>query len=252
MDDDEGNPSHKAQEAYTFEYMQNINDPFVLAVVAEDAAACTGVLVALGGIGATYITGNVMFDAAASIVVGGLLASVAVLLVKSNQKFLLRASIEPETEQSIKNLLLARPAIEAVHSVQTQWLGPSEFVFKAEFDVDGTVLAARLYNQYEKLFLDAASSGTLEEELPVLLALHAEDVTLLMEAEVRAAESEIQTAYPAAQWVELEADSIMSRGFSAVESQSRKLEEVEMRQALSEVGAVLAQKVQSASDAKKT
>ena len=81
--------------------------------------------------------------------------------------------------------------------------------------------------------------------------LHAEDVTLLMEAS-EAAESEIQTAYPAAQWVELEADSIMSRGFSAVESQSRKLEEVEMRQALSEVGAVLAQKVQSASDAKKT
>ena len=180
-----------------------------------------------------------MYDAAASVAVGGILASVAVMLVKSNQKFLLGASIEPETEQSIKNLLLARPAIEAVHSVQTQWLGPSEFVFKAEFDVDGTVPAARLYSQYEKLFLEAERSGKLQEELPVLLALHAEDVTLLMEAEVRAAEAEIQAAYPAAQWVELEADSLMSRGFSAVENTSRKMEELEMRQALNEVSQVL-------------
>ena len=48
---------------------------------------------------------------------------------------------------------MGRPAIEAVHSVQSQWVGPAAFNFKAEVDFDGTISAQ--LKQYEPIFLKA-------------------------------------------------------------------------------------------------
>lgn len=44
----------------------------------------------------------------------------------------------------IRKLLLARPGIDNVQSVQSQWIGPYTFAYKAEVDFDGTYLAAKL------------------------------------------------------------------------------------------------------------
>ena len=54
-----------------------------------------------------------------------------------------------------------------------------------------------------------ASSGSsgLEEDLPVLLAWYAEDVTRLVEKEVKDAEFEIRARFPEAAFIELEPDS---------------------------------------------
>lgn len=70
-------------------YLRKQRDPFVLAVVMEDFAACTGVLIAAAGIGLTHVTGEVFWDSAASVGVGALLGAVAIRLVRMNQQFLL-------------------------------------------------------------------------------------------------------------------------------------------------------------------
>jgi hypothetical protein len=44
----------------------------------------------------------------------------------------------------IRKLLMARPGIDNVQSVQSQWIGPYTFAYKAEVDFDGTYLAAKL------------------------------------------------------------------------------------------------------------
>ncbi|ETV65527.1 hypothetical protein, variant 3 [Aphanomyces astaci] len=127
-----------------YQHITDIKDPFMLAVVLEDSAACTGVLIALAGIGASYVTGNPVWDSAASIGIGFLLGGVAVSLIRMNQRFLLGQSVDPEVEQGIKALLLSRPSIDNVYAVQSQWVGPSTFSFKAEVDFDGTYMAAQL------------------------------------------------------------------------------------------------------------
>ena len=119
-------------------------DPFMMAVLLEDAAACAGVLLAGAGIGLAQCTGVVAWDPLASIAIGGLLGGVAVHLVRLNQRFLMGKSIEPEMELEIREMLLARPGIDAVHAVQSQWVGPKTFSFKAEVDFDGTFLAAQV------------------------------------------------------------------------------------------------------------
>ena len=48
------------------QHIRGITDPFVMAVLMEDTAACTGVLLATFGIGMTEMTNNVMWDVGSS------------------------------------------------------------------------------------------------------------------------------------------------------------------------------------------
>ncbi|KDO16413.1 hypothetical protein SPRG_18062 [Saprolegnia parasitica CBS 223.65] len=194
----------KPKDVSLYEHVKTIKDPFMMAVLLEDLAACTGVVIALGGIGASYVTGNPFWDSAASIGIGCLLGGVAVSLIRMNQRFLLGQSVDAEIEQGIKALLLSRPSIDNVYAVQSQWVGPSTFSFKAEVDFDGTYMAAQLLEIYKPVFLEAKD---LKADLPLLLAWYAEDVTRLVEKEVQEVEAEIRALYPEAAFIELEPDS---------------------------------------------
>eukprot|EP00946_MAST-07B_sp_MAST-7B-sp1_P002141 g2141.t1 len=189
------------------DYCKQIRDPFVMAVLLEDVAATTGVLVAIGGIGMTSLTDNSAFDSIASIGVGSLLGGVAVYLARMNQRFLLGQAIDQPVEDSIRGIILSRPSIEAVHSVQSQWMGPSAFSFKAEVDFDGTYPAARLLKTYTPVFEDIAARGTMRADLPVVLGWYAEDVTRILETEVKEVEASIRDKFPDAAYIELEPDS---------------------------------------------
>ncbi|CAK4104288.1 unnamed protein product [Aphanomyces euteiches] len=79
--------STKPKELSLYQHIKNIKDPFMLAVVLEDSAACTGVVIALAGIGASYLTGNPLWDSAASIGIGCLLGGVAISLIRMNQRY---------------------------------------------------------------------------------------------------------------------------------------------------------------------
>ncbi|ETW02695.1 hypothetical protein, variant 6 [Aphanomyces invadans] len=87
-----------------YQHIKDIKDPFMLAVVLEDSAACTGVFIALAGIGASYVTGNPVWDSAASIGIGCLLGGVAVSLIRMNQRFLLGQSVDPGTCTSFPSI----------------------------------------------------------------------------------------------------------------------------------------------------
>ena len=190
-----------------YDFTTKIRDPFVMAVLLEDMAATTGVLIAVGGIGLTYWTGSPMFDALASCGVGITLGAVAIYLARMNQRFLLGQAIDTEIVSGIRRIILARPSIQAVHSIQTQWLGPSAFSFKAEVDFDGTYPAANLMTGYAPMFQDMQIRNTMEEDLPVVLGWYAEDVTRILETEVKEVEKEIRAAFPDAAYIELEPDS---------------------------------------------
>ena len=126
------------------QYIRNIRDPTMQAVLMEDAAACVGVGVAVLGIGAAQYTGIALFDALAGMGVSCLLGGMGLYLARLNQKYLMGQSVEKDITDGIKKLLLARRSVDEVHSVQSQWVGPYSFSYKAEIDFDGTYIAARL------------------------------------------------------------------------------------------------------------
>ncbi|KAG5183252.1 cation efflux family-domain-containing protein [Tribonema minus] len=195
-------------------HLKKVRDPATLSILFEDGAACLGVLTAAAGIGLSQYYQNPVYDALGGVVVAGLLGCVGYALANVSYGYLIGKSVDSDTVDGIYAILMARPGIENVKSVQSQYIGPYTFSYKAEIDFDGTYLAAQLIPHYESLFNDLKSASDPASELHVLLALYAEDVARVIEREVKAAEAAIRETYPEAAFIELEPDSSKTDKFA--------------------------------------
>eukprot|EP01027_Heterolobosea_sp_BB2_P016294 GEZU01023199.1.p1 GENE.GEZU01023199.1~~GEZU01023199.1.p1 ORF type:complete len:268 (+),score=44.70 GEZU01023199.1:99-902(+) len=188
-------------------YLRSLNDPFVVSVLLEDLTACAGVLVAGAGITAASMTGNMQWDGIASCGVGGLLGLFALTLVRMNRAFLIGKSIDADTENAIQKIIRSRKSIEAVYAVQSQWVGPSAFSYKAEIDFNGHYFAKQLQDLgYNDPFLKIESP----QQLTKLLSWYTDDVITLVEREIDDIEHEIRSVYPQAVYIDLELSSTLS------------------------------------------
>lgn len=217
---------NKPDNVTLFKHIYNLRDPATLAILLEDGAACLGVVMAIGGLGLTQAFDMPIYDALAGVGIGGLLASMGVILVRVNHRFLLGQSVDKEIRVGIEKILLNRKSIDAVHSVQSQWTGAETFSFKAEVDFDGTFLAAKLMPRYQQEFAEARS--TLDQDLRVLLSWYAEDVMRTVEREVRSIEAEIRKEYPGAQYIELEPMSKDADRFAIDDGLEASLKRIEI------------------------
>lgn len=121
----------------TVRYVFNSSDATLRAVFAEDFAALIGLVIAGAGIAVHQITGNAVFDAAGSILIGVLLAVVAVVLIERNRYFLVGAASSLELRRKAGRTLLARPEIERVTYLHLEYVGPNRLFLVAEVDLAG-------------------------------------------------------------------------------------------------------------------
>lgn len=99
-------------------------DPTTYTVLAEDSAALAGLVVAGLGIYFSHRLGMPELDGAASVVIGLLLAGVAVLLIRQAHGLLIGEGIRPETARAIRELAMAQPSVEEVGHVLSMYVGP--------------------------------------------------------------------------------------------------------------------------------
>jgi len=203
-------------------YLSTVRDPATIAVLLEDGAACTGVLIASAGIGLSHMSGSPVFDGLAGVGVSALLAGMGLVLARLNQRYLLGQAVDRDIVEGINEILMKRDSIENVQSVQSQWTGPYSFSYKAEVDIDGTYLAAKLMDRYQKEFLTSHKNQTMDSDLKVLLSWYAEDVMRTVEREVKEIEKEIREVYPQAAYIELEPDSTTSNQFAIDQGNKEK------------------------------
>eukprot|EP00730_Choanoeca_flexa_P003621 TRINITY_DN11456_c1_g3_i1.p1 TRINITY_DN11456_c1_g3~~TRINITY_DN11456_c1_g3_i1.p1 ORF type:complete len:889 (+),score=222.67 TRINITY_DN11456_c1_g3_i1:1-2667(+) len=221
------------------DWLMSFKDPFTVAVVLEDSAAVAGVAIAAAGIGLTQVTGNPVYDGIATICISGLLAAVSFKLIQLNHSFILGKKLDDDVERTIRRKIKQRVSVDEVHSEQSQWMGAATFSYKAEVDFDGTWLAAQLFNQYEQAFLSTiqqADEEALRKALTWLLPAFAEDLTRVLEREVRDIQKEIRRDYPEAAYVEIVPDSSQTT-MSALETMlklklSRQAEEYQLNSIL--------------------
>ena len=107
------------------------------AVFAEDAAALIGLLVAFLGILLHQVTGLAAFDAAGSILVGILLAIVAIVLIDRNRRFLIGEVPDARLRNEVLAGLLDRPEIERVTYLHLEFVGPRRVFLVASVDIVG-------------------------------------------------------------------------------------------------------------------
>ncbi|MGO4701237.1 cation diffusion facilitator family transporter [Dyella sp. 2RAB6] len=100
----------------------------LLVIFGEDLAALLGLAIALLAILATILTGNLLFDALGTIVIGVLLVVVAVAVAVEVKALLIGQGVEPRRRQELLAFLAERPEVAEVLNLITLQLGPEVMV----------------------------------------------------------------------------------------------------------------------------
>ena len=115
-----------------WEAIKNSKDPTVFTILFEDTAAVLGLFVALIGIFLGHLFNNVYFDGIASIIIGIILAIVAILLARESKGLLLGESANPQTIASIRSLSKTESGVQEVIRILTMQLAPQEVLLNLE------------------------------------------------------------------------------------------------------------------------
>jgi cation diffusion facilitator family transporter len=117
----------------------------LIVIFGEDFAALLGLVLALGAVVLTMLTGNPLFDALGTIAIGILLIVVAVFIAIEVQDLLVGQGVDPAVKQAMLDFLDARPEILRVFNLITLQLGNDVMVaVKAEIDDSGGALVERI------------------------------------------------------------------------------------------------------------
>lgn len=119
------------------EHVLSTSDPTVRAVFAEDAAALVGLVIATLGIYLHQVTGNAVYDAIGSILVGLLLGVVAVVLINRNRRFLVGQESDTRTREAVLDRLREMPEIDRVAYLRLEFVGPRQLLLVASVDLQG-------------------------------------------------------------------------------------------------------------------
>ena len=105
-------------------------DPAGFIVLFEDSAALLGLVVAGIGVSVSHYVGDARIDGVASIMIGAILALVALLLAREAKGLLIGESADPALVERVRRHLETRSAILSVNHVRTVHIAP-EAVFVA-------------------------------------------------------------------------------------------------------------------------
>ncbi len=100
----------------------------LLVIFGEDLAALLGLCFAAVSIGATMLTGNMIYDAIGTVAIGALLVVVAVLLAIEVKALLIGQGVEPQRRAELMAFLQARPEVSQVLNLITLQMGPDVMV----------------------------------------------------------------------------------------------------------------------------
>lgn len=100
----------------------------LLVIFGEDLAALLGLCLAALAIGATMLTGNLLFDALGTIAIGALLVVMAALLANEVKALLIGQGVEPRRRAELLAFLRNRPEVAEVLNLITLQMGPDVMV----------------------------------------------------------------------------------------------------------------------------
>src|SRR3984893_3366601 len=105
-----------------WEALHRSKDPTTYTVLAEDSAALIGLVVAALGIALSQRFDKPVLDGVASLVIGLLLAAVAVALIWESRSLLIGEGIRPENARAIRSTALAQPKVRDVGRVLSMYV----------------------------------------------------------------------------------------------------------------------------------
>jgi cation diffusion facilitator family transporter len=141
------------------------SDPTLRAVIAEDAAALIGLVIAAAALAAHQLSGSATPDALGSILIGVLLAVVAIILINRNRRFLVGQEADSRVRAAVLQALLGLPEVDRVTYLRLEIVGPRTITVIGDVDLLGddveSHLAVRLRALEAKISASPAVAGAV-------------------------------------------------------------------------------------------
>jgi cation diffusion facilitator family transporter len=158
-------PEAESMQRDLIEHVLATSDPTLRAVFAEDSAALIGLVIAATGLAAHQLTGSPVPDAIGSILVGVLLAVVAVVLINLNRRYLVGMEADPRVRTAAIRALLDAPEVARVTYLRLEVVGPRMVFVVGDVDLTGddteSHLAVRLRALEAKISASPAVVGAV-------------------------------------------------------------------------------------------
>ena len=116
-------------------FIRHAKAPELPAVLLEDVAALSGLLLALIGVTVATLTDDDVWDGAGSIAIGVLLGIVAVVLATEMKSLLIGESASRDVEAAIVAAIEAGPEVQRVIHLRTLHIGPETLLVAAKIGV---------------------------------------------------------------------------------------------------------------------
>jgi len=119
-------------------FIRRAKAPELPVVLLEDVAALLGLSFALVGVSASVITGDVVWDAVGTILIGVLLVVVAIVLGLEIGSLLVGEGATKDDQLRIEAALVQHPDVRSLVHLKTLYLGPDELMVAAKLAFAGT------------------------------------------------------------------------------------------------------------------
>ena len=111
-----------------WEWFRESRQSELVVILGEDLAALLGLVLALGAVVLTMVTGDPKWDALGSMAIGGVLIIVAAGIAIEIKGLLIGQSAEPETEARIRECLARQDGVQKVYRLITMQMGSTLMV----------------------------------------------------------------------------------------------------------------------------
>lgn len=114
-------------------------DAPLITAATENAVAVIGVIVAIGGIYLTDVTGNGVYDAAASVTIGVLLMALALALAWESRSLIVGEGVTRQERSRLLRAIRAAEGVDTVVDLRTLHMGPESVLVAAEVAFDSAL-----------------------------------------------------------------------------------------------------------------
>ncbi|WP_282777794.1 cation diffusion facilitator family transporter [Nocardia sp. CC201C] len=118
-----------------WKFIRTTRNPELPVVLLEDTGALIGLLFAFFGVGLTMLTGSAVWDGIGTLLIGGLLLVIAVVLIVEMKSLLIGEGATPEEDRLIRAGLVDGTRIDRVIYLKTQYLAPDDLLVATKVSI---------------------------------------------------------------------------------------------------------------------
>ncbi len=130
-----------------------------LAVLLEDGAALFSLVLAAIAIVLSQLTGQHYWDSIGSIIVGIILAVIAVFLIRENLEYLIEKASPEELQEEVRKVIESFPLVEDIKDIRMTIITPEAHTIRAEVELNGYLLVKEMEDSLREDFEEIHTFG---------------------------------------------------------------------------------------------